>query len=78
MRDQILQSIRAYVADEINIGALESAVIPILWETDDEATLNVIHRVAAELCMVKDGVLYESEFRARMIVVVNRSLAAAG
>ena len=80
MKDQILQSLTAYVIGEIDMDALDDAIIPLLWELDDNDHVahDLIDRVAAEMCMVKDDALDEATFRARMREIASRSLAAAG
>ena len=80
MKEQILQSLMAYVIGEIDMHALDDEIIPLLWELDDNDHLahDLIDRIAAEMCMVKDDALDEATFRARMREIAIRSLAAAG
>lgn len=80
MKEQILQCLMAYVSGEIDMRALDDAVIPLLWELDDNDhdAHDLIDRVAAEMGMVKDDALDEATFRARMREIASRSLAAAG
>ena len=80
MKEQILQCLIAYVSGEIDMHTLDDAVIHLLWELDDNDhdAHDLIDRVAAEMCMVKDDALDEATFRSRMREIASRSLAAAG
>ena len=65
MRAMIFQMLRAYLDREIDFDTFEDRVILLAWESQG-ADLDTVDQVAAEIACVKDGVLDEDTFRARI------------
>ena len=69
MRATIFQMLRAYLDDEIDFDTFEDRFVPLAWESRG-ADLDTVDQVTAEIACVKDGVLDEDTFRARMSEIV--------
>lgn len=69
MRTTIFQTLRAYLGDEIDFDTFEDRFVPLAWKSRG-ADLDIVDQVTAEISCVKDGVLDEDTFRARMSEVV--------
>ena len=74
MTDQILETLRLYLAGDIDLDSLEDRIIPLAWDTDFDQDL--IDQIATELVYIKDGVSDESIFRTRVAEIASRVPAA--
>ncbi len=71
MSTAISQILKAYLDGHIDFDTFEDRLIPLAWESHG-ADLDTVDQVAAEVACVKDGVLDEVTFRARIGDIVAR------
>ena len=76
MTDKILETLKLYLNDDIDLDSLEDRTIPLAWDNDfkDQDLLN---EIMVELIYIKDGVSDESIFRTRITEIASRVEAAA-
>ena len=70
MSDQILETLRLYLAGDIDLDSLERRIIPLAWDTDFDQDL--VDQIAVELVYIKDGVSDESIFRTRVAEIASQ------
>ena len=71
MTDEIFETLRLYLAGEINVDSLEDKIIPFAWETEFEDQ-ELLDAILFELIYIKDGLTDESAFRTRMAEIANQ------
>ena len=70
MSDQILETLRLYLAGDIDLDSLERRIIPLAWDTDFDQDL--VDQIAVELVYIKDGISDESIFRTRVAEIASQ------
>ena len=72
MTNKILETLRLYLAGDIDLDSLEDRIIPLLWSAQLEEERDLIAEIAVELVYIKDGVSDESIFRTRMAEIASQ------
>ena len=76
MTHQIPDTLRLYLAGDIDLDTLEDRIVPLAWD-DDLKDQDILNEIMFELIYIKDGVSDEPLFRTRAAEILAQTQDAA-